>query len=63
MKRIIAYTGMGALAMGALALAAASGAAMAQSAKSFYKGKRMTRYIGYSAGGGYDRYARTLGRH
>ncbi|MCZ6447665.1 MAG: hypothetical protein O6831_05435 [Alphaproteobacteria bacterium] len=63
MKRIIAYTGMGALAMGALALAAASGAAMAQSAKSFYKGKRMTMYIGYSAGGGYDRYGRTLGRH
>ncbi|MEE8214419.1 MAG: hypothetical protein V3R79_07525, partial [Alphaproteobacteria bacterium] len=63
MKRIIAYTGMGALAMGALALAAASGTAMAQSEKSFFKGKRMTMYIGYSAGGGYDRYGRTLGRN
>ena len=63
MKRIIAYTGMGALAIGALALAAGSGAVMAQSGKNFYKNKRMIMYIGYSAGGGYDRYARTLGRH
>ncbi len=63
MKRTIGFTGMGALAIGALAMAAGSGAAMAQSAKSFYKGKRMTMYIGYSAGGGYDRYGRTLGRH
>ena len=29
----------------------------------FYKGKRITMWIGYSAGGGYDRYARTLSRH
>ena len=63
MKRTIAYTGMGALAAGALVLAASSGAVMAQSGKDFYKNKRMTMYIGYSAGGGYDRYARTLGRH
>jgi len=29
----------------------------------FYKSKRMTMYIGYSAGGGYDRYARSTARH
>ena len=63
MKRKIAFTGMGALAVGALTLAAGSGVATAQSAKEFYKNKRMVMYIGYSAGGGYDRYARTLGRH
>ena len=63
MQRTIGFAGVGALAIGALVLVAGSGAAMAQSAKSFYKGKRMTMYIGYSAGGGYDRYARTLGRH
>ncbi len=28
----------------------------------FYKGKTVTLYIGYSAGGGYDTYARTIGR-
>jgi len=28
----------------------------------FYKGKRITMYIGYSAGGGYDVYARALAR-
>ncbi len=63
MKRINRFTGMGALAIGALALVSGSGVADAASAKSFYKGKRMVMYIGYSAGGGYDRYARTLGRH
>lgn len=29
----------------------------------FYKGKTVTITVGYSAGGGYDLYARTLGRH
>lgn len=29
----------------------------------FYKDKRITMWIGYSSGGGYDRYARTLSRH
>ena len=29
----------------------------------FYKKKRMTLYVGFSAGGGYDRYSRTLARH
>ena len=38
-------------------------AAPAQSVEEFYKGKTITVYIGYSPGGGYDRYARTVGRH
>ena len=29
----------------------------------FYKKKRLTLYVGFSAGGGYDRYSRTLARH
>ncbi|MFQ5766230.1 MAG: Bug family tripartite tricarboxylate transporter substrate binding protein, partial [Rhodospirillales bacterium] len=35
----------------------------AGSVADFYKGKTITIYIGYSPGGGYDTYARTVGRH
>jgi tripartite-type tricarboxylate transporter receptor subunit TctC len=38
-------------------------AARADAVADFYKGKRMTMYIGYSSGGGYDRYARVLARY
>ena len=34
-----------------------------QSPADFYKGKNIDLYIGYSAGGGYDVYARSLARH
>jgi tripartite-type tricarboxylate transporter receptor subunit TctC len=34
-----------------------------QTLPSFYKGKTVDLYIGYSAGGGYDIYARALARH
>jgi tripartite-type tricarboxylate transporter receptor subunit TctC len=37
--------------------------AHAQSPADFYKGKTIDLYIGYSAGGGYDVYARALARH
>lgn len=37
--------------------------ALAQSVADFYKDARVTMYIGYSAGGGYDRYGRTVARH
>src|SRR5437868_15301646 len=30
---------------------------------SFYRGKTVTLVVGYSAGGGYDQYARLLARH
>jgi tripartite-type tricarboxylate transporter receptor subunit TctC len=38
-------------------------AARAQGPADFYKGKTVDLYIGYSAGGGYDVYARALARH
>jgi tripartite-type tricarboxylate transporter receptor subunit TctC len=37
--------------------------ANAQSPADFYKGKTLEFYIGYSVGGGYDLYARTIARH
>jgi tripartite-type tricarboxylate transporter receptor subunit TctC len=37
--------------------------ARAQSAEDFYRGKTVTILVGFSAGGGYDLYARLLGRH
>jgi tripartite-type tricarboxylate transporter receptor subunit TctC len=37
--------------------------AFAQDAKNFYRDKQMTMVIGYSAGGGYDLYARVLAKH
>jgi tripartite-type tricarboxylate transporter receptor subunit TctC len=38
-------------------------AARAQGPADFYKGRSIDLYIGYSAGGGYDVYARVLARH
>jgi tripartite-type tricarboxylate transporter receptor subunit TctC len=37
--------------------------AQAQTPAEFYKGKSIDLYVGYSAGGGYDVYARSLARH
>lgn len=37
--------------------------AAAQSVANFYKGKTITLYVGFSAGGGYDTYSRTVARH
>jgi tripartite-type tricarboxylate transporter receptor subunit TctC len=50
-------------AMTAALVLLASTAAQAQSAADFYKGRNVDLYIGYSAGGGYDLYARLLARH
>src|SRR6476469_1656467 len=41
----------------------AAGRASAQSPAEFYKGKAVELYIAYSAGGGYDLYARMVARH
>ncbi|HSR54662.1 MAG TPA: hypothetical protein VLN73_00370 [Alphaproteobacteria bacterium] len=49
--------------VGSAALALAATDASAQSVADFYKGKTVTIYIGYSPGGGYDAYARTIARH
>ena len=51
-----------ALAAGCL-LSIAASAAMANPVADFYKGKNITFYIGYTAGGGYDVYARIVGQH
>ncbi|MDA1324267.1 MAG: hypothetical protein O3C34_05945 [Proteobacteria bacterium] len=40
-----------------------SGAAVADEIESFYKGKRLKIIVGSGAGGGYDTYARLVGRH
>ena len=47
-----------------LVIAAALAApARAQSVEDFYRGKTVNILVGFSAGGGYDQYARLLGRH
>jgi tripartite-type tricarboxylate transporter receptor subunit TctC len=52
---------MSAVAAALLALFPAGGSA--QNAADFYRGRSIDLYIGYSAGGGYDVYARALARH
>jgi tripartite-type tricarboxylate transporter receptor subunit TctC len=49
--------------LGAAAMLPAHRDAQAQSVADFYRGRMMSMIIGYSAGGGYDIYARTLARH
>jgi len=53
-------------AVASIAVAAAMGFALpvtAQTVEEFYTGKTIELYIGYTVGGGYDTYARTLARH
>src|SRR5947209_18558884 len=52
---------LAALALAGLTLLTAN--AQAQSVEEFYKGKTINLAIGFSAGGGYDLYARHLARH
>src|SRR5207237_8291344 len=52
------------LGLGAAAMAfASSHPAMAAAPAEFYKGRTISVIIGYSAGGGYDLYARVLAQH
>lgn len=52
------------VAAGALALTATLPAQVsADEVADFYKGKTITTYVGVSAGGGYDAYARTIGQY
>src|ERR1700742_5154773 len=44
-------------------LAALPQSSWAQPVADFYRGKTVTLTVGYSAGGGYDTYARILARH
>ena len=52
----------GFMRMTAAALVLAS-SVVAAAAQEFYRGKNLTLVVGYSAGGGYDQYARALARH
>src|SRR5215475_8490467 len=47
----------------AVVLACAISPASAQAPADFYKGRNVELYIGYSVGGAYDLYARTIARH
>jgi tripartite-type tricarboxylate transporter receptor subunit TctC len=51
------------LALAALLVMLSAGPLAAQSVAEFYRGKTITCYIGYGAGGGYDLFARTISRH
>ena len=51
-------------AVGLIGLAAGLAApAQAESVAEFYKGKKVTLWVGYTPGGGYDTYARTVARY
>lgn len=52
-----------ATALAASVLFGTLGLARADALSDFYKGKTVTLYVGYSAGGGYDLYARLFARH
>jgi tripartite-type tricarboxylate transporter receptor subunit TctC len=51
------------LALTMLSLACVTSPAMAQSVGDFYKGRTVNIIVGFGPGGGYDLYARVLGRH
>jgi len=55
--RFLLYLGIGVLAF------AVVGPAKADAVSDFYKGKRMTMFVGSGAGGGYDTYSRAFARH
>ncbi|MEE8516294.1 MAG: tripartite tricarboxylate transporter substrate-binding protein, partial [Alphaproteobacteria bacterium] len=56
--------GLRVLAMlGGIALIALGTTAKAASVADFYKGKTLTLYVGFAAGGGYDTYSRLLARY
>jgi tripartite-type tricarboxylate transporter receptor subunit TctC len=61
LARSVCVLSMGGAAAGLLAAAAPP--AMADPIADFYKGKRMTLFVGSAPGGGYDRYGRLVGRH
>jgi tripartite-type tricarboxylate transporter receptor subunit TctC len=54
---------IGTRGIAALVLACAVSPASAQAPADFYKGRNVELYIGYSVGGAYDLYARTIARH
>jgi tripartite-type tricarboxylate transporter receptor subunit TctC len=63
MTGILTKRRLAAALISAAAIACMAGPVAAQSDADFYKGKTVTIYIGYGAGGGYDLYSRLLARH
>jgi tripartite-type tricarboxylate transporter receptor subunit TctC len=63
MTRILTKRRLAAALISVAAIAGVASPAEAQSAGDFYKGKTVSVYIGYGAGGGYDLYSRLLARH
>jgi tripartite-type tricarboxylate transporter receptor subunit TctC len=63
MTRILTKRRLAAALISAAVMVSVAGPAAAQPAGDFYKGKTVTLYIGYGAGGGYDLYSRLLARH
>ena len=61
MKRLFCTLSIPAAALALTAFTATP--ALSDAVSDFYKKKRLTLYVGYSPGGGYDRYSRTLARH
>ena len=61
MKRLLSMLGFA--SMCGMLMGAASLPARAEDVAGFYNGKTVTIVVGYSAGGGYDLYARLLARH
>src|SRR5262245_44453320 len=49
--------------LGLCVIAALADRARADAVSDFYRGKTVTIIVGYTAGGGYDLYARAIGRH
>src|SRR3954471_10404652 len=60
---MIVRRGVSVLAILAIAGAVLASPARADAVSDFYTGKTVNLVIGYAPGGGYDLYARTLGRH
>jgi tripartite-type tricarboxylate transporter receptor subunit TctC len=62
-SRHVRFVGLKKFGLATLAIAIGATFAHAQTPEQFYKGKTVNIVIGYSAGGGYDTYARLLARH
>src|SRR5690242_11056003 len=59
-RRTISFTVLASLCTAVLLI---SPQANAQSPADFYRGKTITIFVGFGAGGGYDQYSRLLARH
>ena len=63
MNGLLSTTMRACASIAVIAATLAAAPAGADSVADFYRGKVVTVYVGYSVGGGYDLYARTLARH